>query len=172
MLETLLSRRSCREFKPEPVEEEKKNKLLQAAQLVPSGKDLRPWEFIVIEKKETLNMLGNCRSPEQPFLPDTPLAIVVLADTNKTDVWIEDAALSAFAIQLEAEKLGLGSCWVQIRKRESNRRMDSEEYLRELLYIPEYISVLTIIAVGYPEDKKAPRTLARVELSKIHNERY
>lgn len=172
MLDLLLKRRSCRNFKTRAVESEKKEKLLQIAQLGPSGKNTRPWEFIVIEDKEMLKKLGNCRKPTQPFLPSAPLAIVVLGDTQKTDTWIEDASIASILIQLEAENLELGSCWIQIRLRESNQGVSSEEYVRHLLNIPEHMAVLSIIAVGYPEKTQTEHTLEEVTYAKIHNEIY
>jgi nitroreductase len=172
MLDMLLKRRSCRKFEDKAVEAEKKEKLIQAAQLAPSGKGTLPWEFIVIENKETLQKLGNCRNPKQQFLPETPLAIVVLSNTQKTDTWIEDASIASVIIQLEAEKLGLGSCWVQIRLRDSNQGMSSEEYVRKLLGIPEHMAVLSIIAVGYPIEIRPAHTLGEVDQAKIHIETY
>ncbi|MGC4020113.1 MAG: nitroreductase family protein [Muricomes sp.] len=172
MLDILLTRRSCRKFEDKAVEAEKKEKLLQAAQLGPSGKGNAPWEFVVVENKETLQKLGNCRNPKQPFLPETPLAIVVLGNTQKTDTWIEDASIAAIIMQLEAESLGLSSCWVQIRLRDSNQEMSSEEYVRKLLGIPEHMAVLSIIAVGYPAKERPAHTLDEVEQAKIHTEIY
>lgn len=172
MLELLLARRSCRNFEDRAVEAEKREKLLQAAQLAPTGKNARPWEFVVIEDRETLQKLGGCRAPNQPFLPKTPLAIAVLGDTQKTDTWIEDASIAAIIIQLEAESLGLGSCWVQLRLRESSRGMSSEEYVRKLLGIPEHMGVLCILAVGYPGGTRPAHTLAEADPAKIHTEAY
>ena len=172
MLNLLLHRRSCRAFEEKPVEAEKREKILQAAQLAPSGKNLRPWEFVVIEDRETLEKLGNCRAPSQPFLPKTPLAIVVLGDREKSDTWIEDASIASTIMQLEAESLGLGSCWVQIRLRESNQGMGSEEYLRKLLGIPAHMGILNILAIGYPTARPADHQLDEVQEEKIHRERY
>lgn len=172
MLQTLLTRRSCRNFEDRAVEAEKKEKLLQAAQLGPTGKNLRPWEFMVIENKDTLQQLGNCREPSQQLLPRTPLAIVVMGDTQKTDTWIEDTSIASVIMQLEAEKLGLGSCWIQIRARQSNQGMGSEEYVRKLLGIPEHMAVLAILAVGYPAETKPAHTLDEVDQAKIHKETY
>lgn len=172
MLDLLLKRRSCRQFEDKLVETEKKEKLLQAAQLSPSGKNTRPWEFVVIENKETLQKLGNCRNPNQPFLPDAPLAIAVLGDLLKTDTWVEDAAIASVIIQLEAESLGLGSCWVQIHLRESNQGISSEEYVRRLLGIPDHLAVLSIIAVGYAKKASQGHTLEEVNSGKIHKEVY
>lgn len=172
MLDLLLKRRSCRKFEARAVEAEKKEKLLQAAQLGPSGRSRRPWEFVVIENRGTLQKLGSCRDPKQAFLPDTPLAIVVLADPQKTDTWIEDSSIASILLQLEAEKLGLGSCWVQIRMRDSNQGVSSEDYVRGLLGVPEHLAVLSIIAVGYPGETKPAHTLDEVDPAKIHTETY
>lgn len=171
MLDILKKRRSCREFEDRAVEKEKTEKILAAGQLAPSGKNTRPWEFIVIEDKKTLKELGNCRAPSQPFLPDSPLAIVVLGDTNKTDTWVEDASISAVIMQLEAEQLGLGSCWVQIRMRESNQGVTGAQYLRGLLKIPENMGVLCVLAVGYPK-KTLPEHIGNIDRKKIHKEIY
>lgn len=172
MLDMLLTRRSCRKFEDRAVEAEKKEKLLQAAQLAPSGRTTRPWEFVVIEDKEMLQKLGNCRNPNQAFLPETPLAIVVLGNTQKTDTWIEDASIASVIMQLEAEKLGLGSCWVQIRLRDSNQGVSSEDYVRKLLGIPKHLAILNIIAVGYPGEIRPAHTLDEVDPEKIHTETY
>lgn len=172
MLELLLKRRSCREFEDRPVEAPKTEKLLEAAQLAPSGKNTRPWEFIVIQDKDTLQKLGNCRAPSQPFLPKAPLAVVVLGDTQKSDTWVEDASIASVLLQLEAESLGLGSCWVQIRLRQSNQGMSSEDYVRELLGIPAHLAVLDILAVGYPAKSLPAHTLQEIVPEKIHRETY
>lgn len=172
MLEMLLTRRSCRKFEDRAVEAEKKEKLLQAAQLGPTGKNTRPWEFVVIENRETLQKLTDSRKPVQPFLSGAALAIVVLGNPQKTDTWIEDASIAATLIQLEAESLGLGSCWVQIRLRESSQGISSEEYMRNLLGIPAHMAVLCMIAVGYPGAARFAHTLDEVDWAKIHTETY
>ena len=69
MLDLLMKRRSCRKFQQKTVETDKIEKILLSAQLSPSGKNACPWEFITIEDKETLQKLGDCRKPNQPFLP-------------------------------------------------------------------------------------------------------
>lgn len=168
----LLKRRSCRRFKNDAVDPQKTEKLLQAAQLAPSGKNTRPWEFIVIQDRQTLQKLGNCRTPNQPFLPDAPLAIAVLADTAKTDTWIEDASIAAAFIQLQAEAMSLGSCWVQIRMRESNQNMSSEAYVKDLLHIPEHLAVLCIIAAGYPDESLPCHVYEEIDPDKIHTETF
>jgi septum formation protein len=51
------------------------------------------------------------------FLADAAMAVVVMADPLASDVWIEDASIASIMIQLQAEDLGLGSCWIQVRER-------------------------------------------------------
>ena len=128
--------------------------------------------FIVIEDKETLQKLGDCRKPNQPFLPQAPLAIAVLCNTEKSDTWIEDGSIASAIMQLEAESLGLGSCWVQIRLRESNQGKSSEEYVRELLGVPKHMAILNIIVVGYPEERLPAHTLNEIKTERVHKEIY
>ena len=79
MLDLLLKRRSIRRYQPKAVEAQALQKVLQAALLAPSSRGRNPWEFVVIEDKNTLKALGQCRHPQQAFLPDTPAAIVYKA---------------------------------------------------------------------------------------------
>ena len=172
MLELMEQRRSCRNFTAQSVEPEKQALLLRAAQLAPSGRNIRPLEFVVIEEKETLAQLGNCRNPNQPFLPGAALAVAVLGDREKSDTWVEDGSIAMAFMQLEAERLGLGSCWVQIRLRESNQGMSSEAFVRTLLGIPEQMGVLAILAVGYPEKRLPPHAPEETETDRVYRERF
>ena len=172
MLDLLLKRRTCRQFKSQIIEDVKKEQLLNAALLAPTGRNTQSTEFILIEERSTLRELGKCRQPQQNFLPNAPLAIVVLASKDKTDTWVEDASVAASFIQLTAESLGLGSAWVQIHSRESNQDMSSGDFLRGLLSIPENMGVLCIIAVGYPEKNLPHRTLDKLNYDRIHHEEY
>jgi len=69
---------------------------------------------------------------------------------------VEDASIAAFSIQLEAQSLGLASCWIQIRNRMHDEETKSEDYVKEYLNIPEDIRVDLIISLGYPGEKKIP----------------
>ncbi len=82
--ELLINRRSCRRYKEVPVETEKIDLLLKAALMSPSSKRTNPWEFIVITDKNKLQELSACKEHGAVFLADAPMAIVVVADTQKT----------------------------------------------------------------------------------------
>lgn len=136
MLELLQHRRSIRTFTDEPVSQENIDSLLKAALLAPSSMGKKPVECIVVRNKETIAASKPTKSTA-PHLSEPPLsAIVVIADGQKSDVWVEDASIVSILIQLEAEKLGLGSTWIQLRRREGDSG-PSEEAFRQELGIPE-----------------------------------
>jgi nitroreductase len=174
MIELLKSRRSIRKYEPRAVEKEKVETLLKAALLSPSSKSRRPWEFVVVTDVELLRKLSKCREQGSEFLKDAPLGIIVIADEALCDVWIEDASITAIIMQLTAQSLDLGSCWIQVRERMHNSEVKSEEYIKSLLNIPSNYSVECIISVGYPaEEKKSYDDVNSIEKSsKIHYNTY
>ncbi len=173
MLEVLLKRRSIRKFTAQSVSEEALQQVLQAALLAPSSRGRNPWAFIVVEDKVMLQQLGRCRHPQQAFLPQTPAAVVVLGDKTVSDVWVEDCSIAMILMQLEAEKLGLGSCWIQIHNRIAQGEQESSnDFVKGLLDIPEQYEVLAILALGVPAEKKTGRRLEDLAYEKIHREKF
>jgi nitroreductase len=173
MLAQLQKRRSIRKFQQQKVEAEKLKKVLQAALLAPSSRGRNPWEFVVIENEKTLQQLGQCRHPQQAFLPQTPAAIVVLGNPAISDVWVEDCSIAMTLMQLEAEQLGLGSCWIQIRRRQAQgETQSSSDFVKELLQIPAEYEVLAILALGVPAEEKPGRHLEQLAYEKIHRESF
>jgi len=172
VLEILKERRSIRKYQDKPVEKEKIDKLLQAALLSPSSVDSQPWRFIVIEEKEELQELARSKTGGSSFLADAALAIVVCADPDASDVWVEDASIAAFSIQLTAQSLGLGSCWIQIRNRRHDEETKSEDFVRDYLNIPDYIRVDSIISLGYPGEEKDFYTKDDADFAKVYQGKY
>lgn len=172
MLDLLMKRRSIRKYKDMKVPKEKVDSLIKAALLSPSGKTMTPWEFIVVEDNETIKKLAKSKQHGSSFLEESPLAIVVAADNTKTDIWVEDASIAATIIQLEAEHLGLGSCWIQIRGRMHDESKSAENYIKELLEIPENYSVECMISIGYKDEEKKSYTEEDLKYEKIHREKF
>ena len=172
LIDLLRARRSIRRFKEQPVEREKLDLLLEAALRSPSSKGNTPWEFIVVADRERLDKLAVAKAHGATFLGNAPLAIVVCADPAKSDVWVEDAAIAATLIHLEATDLGLGSCWVQIRLRERDDKTSSQTYLTELLRLPQGLMVLAIIGIGYPIEGKSGHPSSSLCCNQISYERY
>jgi nitroreductase len=126
----------------------------------------------VVDDKELLARLSRSKEHGSDFLKNAPLAIVVCADEAKSDVWVEDCSISAILLQMTALSLGLGSCWIQIRKRKHDNRRSSEEYIRETLSLPEYLKVASIIAIGHPAEIKMPKPAAELQYEKIKRNSY
>ncbi|WP_148882270.1 nitroreductase family protein [Thermococcus aciditolerans] len=167
--EVLRKRRSVRRFQERPVPRKLVEKLLEAAFLSPSSFNKRPWHFIVVDDREKLLALSMAKLGASG-LATAPVAIVVTADESRSDVWVEDASIAAEHIQLAAFDLGLSSFWVQIRNRMHDDKKTAEQYVRELLGIPENYRVLCIIGVGYPAEKKPPHGDEVFEWEKVsHN---
>ncbi|MHB9055141.1 MAG: nitroreductase family protein [Paludibacteraceae bacterium] len=168
----LKNRRSTRQYSDRKIEQEKIDKLTAAALMSPSSKRSNPWEFIVVEDKETLAKLSESRPHGSQMLSQAPLGIVVIADRTRSDVWMEDASIAALIIQLQAQDMGLGSCWTQIYLRQKEEDLTAEEYIRNLLEIPEKYAVLCIISVGYKNEDRPPHNEEKLAYNKIHREKF
>ena len=148
-LELLKSRRTCRRFPDEAIDKKSLEYILEAAKLSPSGPRIRPWDFILVEDKDTLKALSVSKASGAALIEGAAAAIVVAADTTKTDVWVEDCSIATIIMQLAAEELGLGSCWVQIRLRKDAEGNDATDNVKRILNLPENYSVLSIVALGH-----------------------
>ncbi len=95
------------------------------------------------------------------FLADVPCAVLVSGDASATDLWVDNAAISATILQLAAVDTGLGSCWVHIngrpQKKDEPDGPTATDYIREIIPLPEAIQPLCIIALGYPLTEPKPR---------------
>lgn len=164
----LFTRHSIRKYTDEPIDGEHVKLLLEAALLAPSGKSVRPWEFVVVEDKEVLAKMSECRPFGSGPVAKCKLAIVVCGDPGKTDVWVEDCTIAATYIQLQAEALGLGSCWIQMRGRFDKDNNDSADLIRELLDIPGEQQVECIIVLGHKDEVRRPVDPDKLLWEKVH----
>jgi len=171
-IDFLYKRRSIRTFSDQPVEKETMDALLKAALLAPSSRSRHPCRFIAVMQKETLEKLSRVKHHGAGFLMAAPCAIVVAADPDICDVWIEDASIATTYLHLASTALGLGSCWIQIRKRKTMDGTDSEEYVKELLFLPSGFRVLSIVAVGYPRTTLPPRSDGDLHFELVSYDRF
>jgi len=165
-------RRSIRKFRDKAVEPDKVELLVQAALLAPSSRAIKPWEFVVVREPALIRKLSAAKSSGSAFVAGAPLVLVVCADTAKSDVWIEDASIASTLILLAAEAEDLGACWVQVRNRRHDEARSAEEIIRELLGLPDQLAVLSMIAVGYPDEQKPPHTESELLYSQVHDTTY
>ena len=172
MLDLMRQRRSVRVFKPQPVEAEKIELLAEALLRAPTSRNLQPCHFVMVQKRQLLDQLISAKPHGTTFFGTAPLAVAIAADPCVSDVWIEDAAVAATFLQLAAEDLGLKSCWAQLRLRRYNDDLSASEYVRNLLELPAGIEVPIVIAIGYPDEKKAGHSVDVLRTEKIHRERF
>lgn len=162
------NRRSTRKFTEEPLKPEEVQAILRAALISPASKSSNPWQFVVVEEKEMLEKLSHCKKMGSKLIAGCSLAVIVLADPFTSDVWIEDASIASIMMQLQAEDLGIGSCWVQIRERYTVADTPSDEYVKELFDIPMQLQALSIIAFGNKAQERPPFDEEKLQWEKIH----
>lgn len=172
ILDIFANRRSVRKYAQGPLEDEALDKILKAGLLAPSGHARRPWEFILVRDKQMLERLSACRSSGANMLKQAAAAIVVIADEQKQDVWIEDCSVALGYMHLAASTLNLGSCWVQVRLRAAADGRSCEEFLREALGFPPNFKAEAILVLGVLQRSPSPHDLQKLNLSKIHKEKF
>lgn len=172
MLDLLLNRRTIRKYKDKEIDQAIIDKIVAAALTSPSGRNKRPWELVVIKDKEVLRELGGARGNISAHMGDAGLGLVVLADPSLTDIWIEDASIMATIIQLTAQSLGLGSCWIQVRERINQEDEKVEDYVKDVLDIPESYRVECMLAIGYADEEKEAYSKEELPYNKVHYNKF
>lgn len=165
-------RRSTRQFTDENLTAEQVQAIMEAALRAPSSRNRHTTQFVLVEDREVLKQMSFMRAHGVNFLKDAPLAVVVLGSPMECELWKEDATLAAAFMQLEAESLGLGSCWAQVHQKVTENGQDSAEYIRRILHIPYQLEVLCIIAIGHKVADAEPHPLESLRWEQIHLGEY
>lgn len=163
-------RRSMRKFTDEKITAEEQRQLMRAALMAPSSKGLHSYEFQMVEDKQKIEALASSKDRGAEFVAAAPLVVAVMADPAVSDVWVEDASVAATMLLLQAEDMGLGACWVQIRQRNSEDGQDAEDNVRRILGIAPNLRILCLIAVGHKGMERKPQNEDRLVWDKVHSE--
>ena len=166
-MDVLLKRRSTRKFNTEPITKEELDYILKAGLLAPSSMNRKPINFMVVERKETLEKLSKAKDHGAELLAGADKAIVVIADSMIADTWIEDSSIALTYMHLAATDLGIGSCWVQIHMRKKDG-VYAESVVRDIVKIDEHYRIAGILALGYSDDIPEPHSLEDIDKTKIH----
>lgn len=159
ILGLIKSRRSIRVYEKKPIKEEDLEILMEAARWAPTGANLQPWHFVVVrdeQKKKELAKYARFFFVKSSHVGDAPCVIVLCYEKNKSRFGIYDVTLAGGNIILAAHAIGLGSCWIGAF---------DEKKVKEVLNIPENVSVVALITVGYPKENPSPPP--RIELEKV-----
>ena len=158
--ELIAKRRSVRKFTDREVPREVVDRILAEALSAPSARNTRTTRFLVVDDPALVARMAEMRDYGSAFLKGAPLAVLVLGDTSASDLWRENAAISATVLQLACVDEGLASCWVHVNGRP--RRKDAPDgeraadYLRPFLPVPDGCEPLCAIALGYSDFSPAP----------------
>ncbi|MCB2341507.1 nitroreductase family protein [Clostridium estertheticum] len=173
MIKEIKMRRSIRKYSNKQVEDDKIIDLLESARLAPSGSNTQPWHFIVVKSELSREKLSKV-AHNQKWMITAPVFIVCVADIRcrideDVDILLDeespqgelkqiirDTSISIGYMLLEAEQLGLGSCWVA---------WFIQEEIRIILNIPTDKYVVGIVTLGYANEK--PRARPRKKLEEI-----
>ena len=158
--ELLAKRRSIRKFRAGAVPADVVETLLTQTLAAPSSRNSRSTRLLVVDRPDLIARMADMRDYGSAFMKDAPLAVVVLGDTAKSDLWRVNAAISATVLQLACVDAGLASCWVQIdgrpRRKDAPEGERAADYLREFLPVPDGCEPLCAIAIGYSDFVPAP----------------
>ena len=161
-------RRSHRKFTEQEIDADDVRLILRAALMSPTSKGQRAWQFVVVDDKQDIEKLADAKDLGAQFLKGAPLAIVVLGDPVQNDCWVEDGSIAAISMQYQAEDLGLGSCWIQMRGRGLSDGTSADTVIRGILDIPENLSVLCVLAIGHKADERKPQNEDKLKWENVH----
>ncbi|MBO5419994.1 MAG: nitroreductase family protein [Bacteroidales bacterium] len=156
-LEVIEKRHSVRKYSDRPVEREVLEAIVKVAQTAPSSRNSKSSAFMIVEDRDTLDALSQMRDYGSGLLAGAPAAVVVLGDETKTDLWVDNCAISATFVQLAVTAMDLVSCWVHVNDRpclkaEPDGRK-AGDYVSELLGIKDGLKPYCVVAIGYPVEE-------------------
>lgn len=169
-IEAIQTRNSIRSFTDQMISQDQIRVLLEAAMAGPSAVNKKPWTFLVVQNKETLEKMADANGSAAQVLKKANLGILVCTDLEQTyqeasDYWIIDGAIACQNMILAAHDMGLGSVWLGTWPQE-----EKVQGQKELFNLPDTIIPHSIIAFGYPKDNGNNRKV--FDESKIHYEKW
>lgn len=164
----MIEKRSCKNFKSDPVPEDMINDIIQAGLYAPTGMGQQSPIVVAITEKKTRDALAKLNAsiigmPEDadPFY-GAPCVLIVLAKKS-IGTYVYDGSIMMENMLLAADSLGLGSCWIH-RAKEEFEKEDMKMFLKKLGVQEEYEGIGHCV-VGYkkaPLKEAAPRKDGRV----------
>jgi nitroreductase len=173
ILDVIRHRKSVRDFQDRPVEREKIMMCLEAARLAPSACNSQPWKFIVVDDEQLKNRL--CRAAfsgiylMNSFCKEAPVIVVVVSERARflamigglfrgTKYYLIDIGIAGEHFVLQAEELGLGTCWIG---------WFNERAVKSILHIPKDKKIDILIALGYYDTERVRSKHDREPMDKI-----
>jgi nitroreductase len=148
VFEVIEVRRSVREFKLDPIPDEKLGMILEAARLAPSAGNRQPWRFVLVQDADKKKAVARA-ADDQSFLGDAAVVVVAVGVPEVSARWCEkDTMIALEHMVLAATALGYGTCWIGAF---------DEDAIKRLLKIPANMRVVALLPIGVPDEKPAAR---------------
>lgn len=167
VLKAIANRSSIRSYQDKPVPKELIIEVIRAGMAAPSGKNVQPWVFMVIEDRDVRKGIADV-IPNGSILPDVPVAIMVGADlfiadagTPGYEYWTLDCSAATMNMLLAAEAVGLGALWVGVKPIQ-----ERVENVSKVLRLPRHIVPLCLVVLGYPKQPGQPKD--KFQENRIH----
>ncbi len=158
VIKNIHQRKSVRSYTDRPVSREQIDTLVRAAMAAPSGRDMRPWQFVIIDDKAVLDSLS-ARLPYAKMLKAAVVAVVVCGDMGIVDTegqpsrnWVMDCSAATENLLLAAEAMGLGAVWTGVYP--YDERIAA---VKAALRLPEKVIPLNVVPIGYPQGDPKPK---------------
>jgi len=159
VLPEIQQRYSCRAYRDQPVEQDKLDRILEAARLAPSARNMQEWRFVVVRDPELRQQLVPAAA-NQAFVGQAPVVIVACGD--QADYVMRcgqkahpiDVAIALEHIALQAVREGLATCWIG---------SFYADQVKKILGIPDHISIVELMTLGYPADQPRPKKRVPIE---------
>jgi nitroreductase len=165
LIQTIFARRSIRKYTAEPVSDADIKTMLEAAMAAPSASNRKPWHFVVVTERQTLDNLADIH-PYGKMLFEATLCIAVCGDLNISEpYWVQDCSAATENLLLAAAALGLGAVWLGVHPRE-----ERASAVQRVLGIPETVAPLNLISIGHPAEEKEART--QYDGTRAHREQW
>ena len=167
-IRNILSRKSVRSFTDQEITEEQMNVMLRAAMAAPSGRDIRPWSFVVLRDREQYAGIFGDKNFNMRIYMKSAAVVVICADTTvvmkarkdpdtsmsiqPNGTWRDDMGACTENFLLAAESLGLGAVWTACYPY-------PDRYLpvKKALGLPEEVVPYCVVAVGWPDAQYEPK---------------
>jgi nitroreductase len=138
------SRHSVRKFKPDPVDDLAIRDALECAARAPTARNIQPWLFGVIKKKEMLNKIAEL-TDNGKFIAISPLCFSIFGEKNEK-YYLEDCCAATENLIIALQAYGITSCWV------AGEKKPYAEAIRHLLGVPEKYTLVSLVAAGWPAE--------------------
>ena len=161
LFDAIAARASVRDLVPADISDDELGKILDAARRAPSGMNVQPLHYIAIRNMQTIEKLGKV----QGFISGASAVVAIVADTEASRFWLEDASAAAENMLLAIAALGYASTWVEGTL---HRR---EDWAKDLLGVPEHLRLIIMLPIGKPAS--APAQAAKKPLEElVYTERF